>query len=166
MLTSTPPVPATGWAFEIDEGVARLRLIDSEGKSSARRRRINKPVKAGTWNHLTFTYDGSRTENGYAFYMNGSRMPTERGAFGNQDSTIAPELKESVKNTLRIAVGATAGGEKGHRRIRSASSVSSIASSAKRKRAWPPHGRPLRRRRQRVRAALGRRERCVEALST
>ncbi len=110
---STPPVPATGWAFEIDEGVARLRLIDSEGKVIRAQAPYNKPVKAGTWNHLTFTYDGSRTENGYAFYMNGSRMPTERGAFGNQDSTIAPELKGSVKNTVPIAVGATAGGERG-----------------------------------------------------
>ena len=36
-------------------------------------------MKAGTWNHLTFTYDGSRTEDGYAFYLNGIRMPIERG---------------------------------------------------------------------------------------
>ena len=52
--------------------------------------------KAGTWNHLTFTYDGSRTEDGYAFYLNGIRMPTERGSYGAQDSTIAPELQEIV----------------------------------------------------------------------
>ncbi len=73
----------------------------------------NKPVKAGTWNHLTFTYDGSRTENGYAFYMNGIRMPIERGSYGAQDSTIAPELKDSIANTAPITIGAAANGEKG-----------------------------------------------------
>ncbi len=70
-------------------------------------------MKAGTWNHLTFTYDGSRTEDGYAFYMNGLRMPIERGAYGAQDSTIAPELKESVRNTAPLTLGAPANGEKG-----------------------------------------------------
>ena len=67
----------------------------------------HKPVKAGTWNHLTFTYDGSRTEDGYAFYLNGIRMPIERGSYGAQDSTIAPELKESVKNTAPLTIGAS-----------------------------------------------------------
>ncbi len=110
---ATPPVPPTGWVFEIDEGVARLRLLDSDGKVIRAQAPYHKPVKAGTWNHLTFTYDGSRTENGYAFYMNGSRMPIERGAYGNQDSTIAPELKGSVKNTEQVSVGASATGERG-----------------------------------------------------
>ncbi len=74
------------------------RLLDSAGKVIRAQAPYHKPVKAGTWNHLTFTYDGSRTENGYAFYLNGIRMPIERGAYGAQDSTIAPELKESVRN--------------------------------------------------------------------
>ena len=73
----------------------------------------NKPVKAGTWNHLTFTYDGSRTEDGYAFYMNGIRMPIERGSYGAQDSTVAPELKDSIANSAPISIGAAANGEKG-----------------------------------------------------
>ena len=103
----------TGWVFEIDEGVARLRLLDGDGKVIRAQAPYHKPVKAGTWNHLTFTYDGSRSENGYAFYMNGSRMPIERGAYGNQDSTIAPELKGSVKNTEQVSVGASATGERG-----------------------------------------------------
>jgi hypothetical protein len=111
--SATPPVPASGWVFEIDEGVARLRLIDSEGKVIRAQAPYHKPVKEGTWNHLTFTYDGSRTENGYAFYMNGTRMAIERGAYGGQDSTIAPELKGTVKNTAPISVGASATGEKG-----------------------------------------------------
>ena len=63
-------------------------------------------MKAGTWNHLTFTYDGSRTEDGYAFYLNGIRMPIERGSYGAQDSAIAPELKESVRNTAPLTIGA------------------------------------------------------------
>ncbi|RPI48497.1 MAG: DUF1549 domain-containing protein, partial [Acidobacteria bacterium] len=110
---ATPPVPSTGWVFEIDEGVARLRLLDSDGKVIRAQAPYHKPVAAGTWNHLTFTYDGSRTENGYAFYLNGARMPIERGSYGAQDSTIAPELKGSVKNAEPIVVGAAAGGEKG-----------------------------------------------------
>jgi mono/diheme cytochrome c family protein len=108
-----PAVPAMGWIFEIDEGVARLRLVDGAGKVIRAQAPYHKPVKAGTWNHLTFTYDGGRTENGYAFYVNGTRLPIERGSYGAQDSTIAPELKESVKNTAPIAIGAAANGEKG-----------------------------------------------------
>ncbi len=110
---ATPPVPSTGWTFEIDEGVPRLRLLDSDGKVIRAQAPYNKPMKAGTWNHLTFTYDGSRTENGYAFYLNGARMPIERGAYGGQDSTIAPELKSSVKNSEPVSLGAAASGEKG-----------------------------------------------------
>src|SRR4029450_4632255 len=99
--------------FEIDEGVARLRLLDSAGKVIRAQAPYHKPGKAGTWNHLTFTYDGSKTENGYAFYMNGIRMAIERGAYGGQDSTIAAELLESVKNAAPITIGAAANGEKG-----------------------------------------------------
>ena len=36
----TPPVAPTGWVFEIDEGVARLRLVEVRERSSARRLRI------------------------------------------------------------------------------------------------------------------------------
>jgi hypothetical protein len=110
---ATPPVLSSGWVFEIDEGVARLRLIDNEGKVIRAQAPYNKPVKEGTWNHLTFTYDGSRTENGYAFFVNGSRMSIERGAYGGQDSTIAPELKGTVKNAVPVSIGASATGEKG-----------------------------------------------------
>ena len=108
-----PPVPAAGWVFEIDEGVARLRLLDAAGKSIRAQAPYHKPVKAATWNHLTFTYDGSRKEDGYAFYLNGIRMPIERGSYGAQDSTIAPELKESVQNTAPLTIGAAANREKG-----------------------------------------------------
>jgi hypothetical protein len=108
-----PAIPATGWIFEIDEGVARLRLIDTAGKVIRAQAPYNKPVQAGTWNHLTFTYDGNRTEDGYAFYLNGTRLPIERGAYGAQDSTIAPELKDSVKNSAPLTIGANAIGEKG-----------------------------------------------------
>ena len=108
-----PAIPSTGWVFEVDEGVARLRMLDSAGKSIRAQAPYHKPVKAGTWNHLTFTYDGSRREDGYTFYLNGVRMPIERGSYGAQDSAIAPELKESVRNTAPLTIGASAAGEKG-----------------------------------------------------
>ncbi len=145
MPEAKPPVPAIGWVFEIDEGVARLRLLDAAGKSIRAQAPYHKPVKAGSWNHLTFTYDGSRTEDGYAFYLNGIRMPIERGSYGAQDSTIAPELKESVKNTAPLTIGADAKGEKGLDGSVGRSSASSTASSPKKKRGWPRHGRRLRR---------------------
>jgi hypothetical protein len=110
-----PAVPPAGWVFEIDEGVARLRLLDSAGRVIRAQAPYHRPIKAGSWNHLTFTYDGSRTEDGYAFYMNGVRMPIERGAYGAQDATIAPELTESVRNAAPLTVGAAADGEKGFR---------------------------------------------------
>ena len=120
-MTIVPPAPVEGgdaerpkgWVFEIDEGVARLRLLDSDGKVIRAQAPYHKPVAPGTWNHLTFTYDGSRKEDGYAFYMNGTRLPTERGSFGAQDSSIAPELKGSLKNAAPITFGADAAGEKG-----------------------------------------------------
>jgi hypothetical protein len=102
-----------GWVFEIDEGVPRLRLVDSAGKAIRAQAPYNKPVIAGTWNHLTFTYDGSRKENGYAFYMNGARVPLERGGYGVQDSSIAAELKGSLQNSAPLTIGADAEGEKG-----------------------------------------------------
>ena len=108
-----PAIPAIGWVFEIDEGVARLRLLDAAGKSIRAQAPYHKPVEAGTWNHLTFTYDGSRKEDGYAFYLNGVRLATERGSYGAQDSAIAPELKDSVKNAAPLTLGAAANGEKG-----------------------------------------------------
>ncbi len=40
-------------------------------------------------------------------------MPIERGSYGAQDSAIAPELKESVRNTAPLTIGAAANGEKG-----------------------------------------------------
>jgi Protein of unknown function (DUF1553)/Protein of unknown function (DUF1549)/Planctomycete cytochrome C/Concanavalin A-like lectin/glucanases superfamily len=109
----TPPIAPTGWVFEIDEGVPRLRLVDGEGKVIRAQAPYHRPVKAGTWNHLTFTYDGSKTENGYAFYVNGTRLPIERGAYGGQDSTIAPELKATITNTAAITVGNSRLGDKG-----------------------------------------------------
>jgi len=107
-----PAIPATGWVFEIDEGVARLRLLDAEGKSIRALAPYNKPIEAGTWNHLTFTYDGSRIEDGYAFYLNGARLAIERGSYGAQDSSIAPELKGSIANASPLSIGAAANGDK------------------------------------------------------
>ena len=106
-------IPPTGWIFEIDEGVARLRMLDSAGKTIRAQAPYNKPVAAGAWNHLTFTYDGSRTEDGFAFYLNGIRVPTERGSYGAQDAAVAPQLQESIKNDAPLTIGATAKGEKG-----------------------------------------------------
>ena len=108
-----PVVPPTGWVFEIDEGVARLRMLDSAGKVIRAQAPYNKPVTAGTWNHLTVTYDGSRSEDGYGFYMNGTRVPTERGAYGGQDSTIAAALQESIRNTAPVTIGGGVNGGKG-----------------------------------------------------
>ena len=135
-----PAIPSTGWVFEIDEGVARLRLLDAAGKSIRAQAPYHKPIKAGEWSHLTFTYDGSRKEDGYAFYMNGVRMAIERGSYGAQDSAIAPELKESIRNTAPLTIGASASGEKGSR-DRWPGFASSTGSSLKKKprlaAAWP-----------------------------
>lgn len=106
-------IPPIGWIFEIDEGVARLRMLDSSGKTIRAQAPYNKPVAAGAWNHLTFTYDGSRTEDGFAFYLNGTRLPTERGSYGAQDSSVAPRLNESIKTDAPLTIGAAANGEKG-----------------------------------------------------
>lgn len=101
-----------GWIFEVDEGVARLKLLDGSGKVMRAQAPYNKPVRAGAWNHLTFVYDGSGKEDGYGFYINGNRLPLERGSFGGQDSSIALELKGGLKNAAPVTLGADSAGEK------------------------------------------------------
>ena len=96
--------------------------------------------------------------------MNGTRMPIERGAYGNQDSTIAPELKGSVKNTRPVSRRAPANGEKGidgslgdfriFNRVITEEEARLAAS-------WPAVGRGRAEGRHRT---VGRRERRVEAL--
>ena len=113
MPRPSPPIASHRMGLRDRRGCRKAEVARRRGKVIRAQAPYHKPVKAGTWNHLTFTYDGSRTENGYAFYMNGIRMPIERGSYGAQDSTIAPELKESVKNTAPLTLGAAANGEKG-----------------------------------------------------
>jgi hypothetical protein len=101
-----------GWVVEIDEGVARLKLLDGSGKVMRAQAPYNKPVTPATWNHFTFTYDGSRKEEGYTFYLNGRPLPLERGSFGGQDSNIAINLQGTLKNAAPVTIGADSAGEK------------------------------------------------------
>ena len=55
----------------------------------------NAPIPERAWTHLTFTYDGSRREEGLSLYVNGTEVPIERGAYvlwESEEANGAPDL--------------------------------------------------------------------------
>src|SRR5207245_2534939 len=65
----------------------------------------NAPIAERTWTHLTFTYDGSRKEEGFSLYVNGTAVPLERGAYGIQNANVVQQLTGSVKNDAPLQLG-------------------------------------------------------------
>jgi hypothetical protein len=98
------PGNSTGWIIEVNGRIPTLRLI--AGKSNIRVRGSNvERLQPKTWNHLTFTYDGSRGQNGLAFYLNGKTVTNVN------DGGDAVELKGDIRNPapLKLGGGAVAG---------------------------------------------------------
>jgi hypothetical protein len=86
-----------GWSIDINARTPSLVLsgpgpgpIRVSGSSFDR-------LKPGSWNHLVFTYDGSRDQRGLALYVNGKRSITEGGAL--------EELKGSIRTSAPIRLG-------------------------------------------------------------
>ena len=89
---------STGWAIEIGGRVPTLRLVS--GKSNIRVRGGNvERLQPKAWSHLTFTYDGSRGQNGLALYVNGKTVSNVN------DGGDAVELKGDIRNGAPVKLG-------------------------------------------------------------
>ena len=88
-----------------------MELFGDEGKAIRAQALQNAPVKEGAWTHLTFTYDGSGKEAGLSLHVNGSSVPTERGAYGIQYLHVANTLPGTAKTDVPLLMGSD--GEQG-----------------------------------------------------
>jgi hypothetical protein len=86
-----------GWTMYLDQGVPGMELFGDEGKAIRAQALQNAPIKEKVWTHLTFTYDGSGKETGLALHVNGSSVPTERGAYGIQYLHVVNTLPGTAK---------------------------------------------------------------------
>lgn len=96
---SDPDDKNRGWAIEIGARVPALRLTGNSGRSIQVRAGHMEQLKPGTWNHLAFTYDGSREQAGLAMYWNGRAIPTQ----GAGDQTV--QLRGSIGTDQPLRLG-------------------------------------------------------------
>ncbi len=87
-----------GWFIDIGGRVPAFRLVGDEGKGINVVAGFAQQLKAGTWNHLVVTYDGSREQAGLALYLNGKAIPTQGG--GDQSVQIEGDIHN--KAPLRL----------------------------------------------------------------
>jgi len=59
-------------------GVPAFRLTGNSGRGIQVRAGHMEQIKPGTWNHLAFTYDGSREQSGLNMFWNGKAIPNAR----------------------------------------------------------------------------------------
>jgi hypothetical protein len=95
---SDPNDKGRGWTIEIGARVSLLRLAGDEGKAITIRAGHLEQLKAGTWNHLVFTYDGSREQPGLNMFLNGRAIPTQ--GRGDQNTLLQGSLL--VNQPLRL----------------------------------------------------------------
>jgi len=95
---SDPKDKNRGWMIDISGRLPGFRLTGDGGKNITIRAGHLEQLKAGTWNHIAVSYDGSKEQAGLAIYVNGQSVPTQ-GA-GDQNVTISGKI--SVKNPLLL----------------------------------------------------------------
>ena len=66
-----------GWSIELNARTPFLRLVGDDGKGIQIRGSSARRLKPGAWYQLTFTYDGSREQEGLGLYVDGVAIPTE-----------------------------------------------------------------------------------------
>ena len=88
-----------GWFLDISARLVRMRLYGDNERNIEIRSGHLEQLKHGSWNQVTFTYDGSRHQSGMALYVNGIAIPTQGG--GNQNV----ELPGSIDTGLPITLG-------------------------------------------------------------
>jgi len=93
-----------GWVFEVisnngEPAQPSIRLQSSDGKYISAQPAPDYGLKASTWYHLTFTYDGSRNRKGFSVYINGHLVPS----YGTGED-LAP-LERSVLSFSPLRLG-------------------------------------------------------------
>ncbi|MBK7928140.1 MAG: DUF1553 domain-containing protein [Bryobacterales bacterium] len=88
-----------GWFLDISGRLVRMRLYGDNERNIEIRSGHLEQLKHGSWNQVTFSYDGSRHQSGMALYVNGVAIPTQGG--GNQNV----ELPGSIDTGLPITLG-------------------------------------------------------------
>jgi hypothetical protein len=89
-----------GWIMEISgfngaPPAPSIRLQGKDGKYISARTAPDYGLRAATWYHLAFTYDGSRDRRGLSLYINGTFVPTygtgeDLAPLGSPIQTSAP----------------------------------------------------------------------------
>src|SRR5690606_856801 len=75
-----PKSRGRGWALELNARIPMLRVTSRPNESMTVRGSSAERLEPGTWNHITFTYDGSGQADGLAVFLNGeSVFPEGRG---------------------------------------------------------------------------------------
>jgi len=68
-----------GMSIDVGGRVPGMRLTGDDGKAISVRAGHLDQLKTGTWNHLAFSYDGSRETEGLAIYVNGGSIVSQGG---------------------------------------------------------------------------------------
>lgn len=85
-----PDRKGMGLSLEVTGRVATFRVVGDDGKAITIRPGHMEQMKAGTWNHLTVTYDGSREQAGLSLYLNGRVVPVQGG--GDQNTKLTGSI--------------------------------------------------------------------------
>ncbi len=101
-----------GWYLSINGGelgvngkAPELRIIGTNGKYLSARPAADYELKADTWYHLQFSYDGSRSRKGLALFVNGVFIPT----YGTGEDNNPLEGSIAAPAKLKVGGSAVAG---------------------------------------------------------
>jgi hypothetical protein len=98
------PEKTWGWTLQLEAnntepGVPSIRLQGKGGKYISARPVPDYALKPGSWYHVAFAYDGSRSRKGLTLYVNGSFVPS----FGTGED-LRP-LESSIKTRSPLLIG-------------------------------------------------------------
>jgi hypothetical protein len=101
-----------GWYLSINGGelgvngkAPELRIIGTNGKYLSARPAADYELKADTWYHLQFSYDGSRSRKGLSLFVNGVFIPT----YGTGEDNNPLEGSMAAPAKLKLGGSAVAG---------------------------------------------------------
>jgi hypothetical protein len=87
-----------GWALELNARIPMLRISGQSNKSVTVRSGIADRFEPGTWNHVAFSYDGSRETAGLALFVNGKPVFTEGRGYKK-------EIEGEFRNYAPLRIG-------------------------------------------------------------
>ena len=97
--TTTDAKKHRGWVIEMAAHSPSITLTGDDGKYLSARPAIDYALKPESWQHLTFTYDGSRQRAGLSLYVNGNFVPT----YGTGEDIH--RLESSIQTSSPLVLG-------------------------------------------------------------